>query len=166
LKDKEGVFTQDGATQFWKIKQLWLQFSRKSLANLDPPYGTQGKLPTIVQKRDLTPFQQVLQEHHNDQRPQSQDQFDQYCAETASYKISSSPIEWWFQDVQQKRWPRLSLFALDILSIPAMSDKPERIFSGARRTISWDKAQLNPDTIELRELLKDWKRSDILKDQS
>ncbi|KAF2228354.1 hypothetical protein EV356DRAFT_458337, partial [Viridothelium virens] len=62
-------------------------------------------------------------------------------------------------------WPRLSLFALDILLIPAMSDKPERVFFGACCTISWDKAQLNPDTVKLRELLKDWKRSNILKNQ-
>lgn len=30
----------------------------------------------------------------------------------------------------------LSLMALDILSVPAMSDEPERVFLGARRTIS------------------------------
>jgi hypothetical protein len=47
-----------------------------------------------------------------------------------------------------------------------MSDKPERVFSGARRTITWDKAQLNPDTIEVRELLQDWKRTGILGDLS
>jgi hypothetical protein len=47
-----------------------------------------------------------------------------------------------------------------------MSDKPERVFSGARRTITWDKAQLNPDTIEVKELLQDWKRIDILGDLS
>jgi hypothetical protein len=45
-----------------------------------------------------------------------------------------------------------------------MSDKPERVFSGARRTITWDKAQLNPDTIEVKELLQDWKRTDVLRD--
>jgi hAT family C-terminal dimerisation region len=82
------------------------------------------------------------------------------------YGVTVSPIKWWTKDIQQKRWPRLSLFALDILSIPAMSDKPERVFSGARRTITWDKAQLNPDTIEVRELLQDWKRTGILGDLS
>ena len=52
--------------------------------------------------------------------------------------------------------------ALDILSIPAMSDEAERVFSGARRTITWDKGQMEPDTIEIRECLKHWKRSKIL----
>ena len=47
-----------------------------------------------------------------------------------------------------------------------MSDKLERVFFGARRTITWDKAQLNPDTIEVRELLQDWKGTDILGDLS
>ena len=52
--------------------------------------------------------------------------------------------------------------ALDILSIPAMSDEPERVFSGARRTISWEQMSLGEDTIEATECLKHWKRSGIL----
>jgi hypothetical protein len=52
--------------------------------------------------------------------------------------------------------------AFDILSVPAMSDEPERVFSGARRTITWDKAQMEPNTIEMRECLKHWKKSKIL----
>jgi hypothetical protein len=52
--------------------------------------------------------------------------------------------------------------AIDILSIPPMSDEPERVFSGARRIVSWDKGQIELETIEMRECLKHWKRSGIL----
>jgi hypothetical protein len=52
--------------------------------------------------------------------------------------------------------------AIDILSIPAMSAKPERIFSSVRRTISWERAQLGAETIEKVECLKHWLRSSIL----
>jgi hAT family protein len=52
--------------------------------------------------------------------------------------------------------------AIDILSIPPMSDEPERVFSGARRTVSWDRGQMEPGTIEMRECLKHWKKSGIL----
>ena len=31
-------------------------------------------------------------------------------------------LAWWYQDTQRQRWPRLSLMAIDILSILAMSD--------------------------------------------
>jgi hypothetical protein len=43
------------------------------------------------------------------------------------------------------RWPRPSLMAIDIRSIPPMSDEPERVFSGARRTVSWDRGQRSRD---------------------
>ena len=52
--------------------------------------------------------------------------------------------------------------AIDILSIPPMSDEPERVFSGARCIMSWDRGQIEPETIEMRECLKHWKRSGIL----
>ena len=52
--------------------------------------------------------------------------------------------------------------AIDILSIPAMSDEPERVFSGARRTVLWDRGQMEAETLEMVECLKHWKRSGIL----
>jgi hypothetical protein len=52
--------------------------------------------------------------------------------------------------------------AIDILSIPLMSDEPERVFSGGRYTVAWDRVQMEAETIEIREYLKHWKRSGIL----
>jgi hypothetical protein len=50
---------------------------------------------------------------------------------------------------------------MDILSIPAMSDEPERVFSGARCTVLWERAQMEPKTLEMVECLKHWKRSGV-----
>jgi hAT family C-terminal dimerisation region len=44
--------------------------------------------------------------------------------------------------------------AMDILSIPAMSDEPERVFSGARCMVSWERSQIEPKTLEIVECLK------------
>jgi hypothetical protein len=52
--------------------------------------------------------------------------------------------------------------AIDILSIPSMSDEPERVFLRARRTVSWDRGQMKPEIIEIRECFKHWKKSGIL----
>ena len=52
--------------------------------------------------------------------------------------------------------------AIDILSILAMSDEPERVFSRARRTVSWERGQLGAETIEMTKCLKHWKKSGIL----
>jgi hypothetical protein len=44
--------------------------------------------------------------------------------------------------------------AMDILSIPAINDKLKRVFSGARRTTLWERAQLRVKNIEKVEYLK------------
>ena len=44
--------------------------------------------------------------------------------------------------------------AIDILLIPAISDEPERVFSGARRTISWERMQLRVENIKKVECSK------------
>jgi len=43
-----------------------------------------------------------------------------------------------------------------------MSDEPERVFSGGRRTISWDRGSMLPETLEQRECLKHWKKSGLI----
>jgi hypothetical protein len=52
--------------------------------------------------------------------------------------------------------------AINILSIVPMSNELERVFSGACRTVSWDRGQLEAETIKMRECLKYWKRTGIL----
>ena len=97
-------------------------------------------------------------------RPQSQDEFENYCSEPVSYDLKIAPINWWLQDTQRERWPQLSSWALEILSIPSMSDKPERVFSGGRRTVSWDKTAISAATLEQLECGRDWKRDDLLEE--
>jgi hypothetical protein len=51
--------------------------------------------------------------------------------------------------------------AIDILSILAMSDEPERVFFRARRTILWERMQLGLENIERVGCLKNWHKSKI-----
>jgi hypothetical protein len=92
----------------------------------------------------------------------SQDEYEDYNMAESYDPSTGGALAWWYQDTQRQRWPRLSLMAIDILSIPAMSDELERVFSRARRTVTWDKGQIVPETMEWRECLKHWKRSGIL----
>jgi len=68
-------------------------------------------------------------------------------------------LEWWY--LQRHRGPTLSQFAIEILSIPAMSDDIERVFSGARRTISWERAKLGINRVEAVECLNSWFSIDL-----
>ena len=71
-------------------------------------------------------------------------------------QINCSALDWWLQDEQQQYRSWLSQMTIDILSIPAMSAESEWVFSGARRTISWKRMQLERENIEKIECLKSW----------
>jgi hypothetical protein len=137
-----------------RVKKLWEDYREKAPFHMVIPSYEKNA------SQDLDDFDRIAQDLGKFARPASQDEFEDYNAESP-YEIRTSALTWWCQDQQQKRWPRLSYMAIDILSIPAMSDEPERVFSGARRTISWERAQLSAENIERIECLKNWQKSGI-----
>ncbi|OBS16901.1 hypothetical protein FPOA_12540 [Fusarium poae] len=74
-------------------------------------------------------------------------------------KIDCEPLEWWCRTEQRRQFPRLSRMAIDILSINPQSAEPERTFSGARRTASWDRLSITCERIEEVECLGNWIRN-------
>ncbi|EKG08928.1 HAT domain-containing protein, partial [Macrophomina phaseolina MS6] len=91
------------------------------------------------------------------------DEYKSFTTQTP-IAVDCSPLAWWLREEQRQRYPRLSKMAIDILSIPAMSAEPERVFSGARRTTSWDRCQLGSHTVERGECMKSWIKSGITQD--
>ena len=70
------------------------------------------------------------------------DELERYLSEPRLNKISSA-LDWWKDPAQRSRFPLLHLMALDIFSIPAMSSEPERVFSEARKALSYSRSSLN-----------------------
>jgi hypothetical protein len=140
-----------------RVRKLWVQYrekfpvSRLEGADLD----LQGS-----SRKALDEFQQLAKDVEKKySRPSSEDEFEDYCSRDL-HDIGQMPaVYWWSQDEQRKRWPRLSSMAIDILSIPAMSDEPERVFSGGRRTVSWERARMGAETLEICECLKHSRRN-------
>ena len=93
----------------------------------------------------------------------NRDEFEHFIT-ADPIKIDCTPLEWWCRYEQRQAFPALSQMAIDILSISPMSDEPERVFSGARRTISWDRAKLGGENIEKTECLKHWNKNGFTRD--
>jgi hypothetical protein len=83
------------------------------------------------------------------------DEYERYCQSERTYGFTSA-LAWWLEETQQQNYPNLSRMAVDILSIPAMSAEPERLFSGAKITITDRRNRLGSDMIEALECLKSW----------
>lgn len=123
--------------------------------------------PSSPQKKSLSRLQKAKQQKNWWIGQKSNDQWDDFVNE-APYDMDReqypSVLSWWCAEPQKKRWPTLSLLAIDILSIPPMSDEPERTFSGARRTLSWERAQLSPGKLEELECSKNWIKTKLYRE--
>ena len=71
-----------------------------------------------------------------------------------------NPLNWWWQ--RRAEYPLLSQLAINILSIPAMSAEPERVFSSAGKLITKERNRLNDDVVEADECQKHWLLSGLL----
>jgi hypothetical protein len=92
------------------------------------------------------------------------DEFDRFIEANAE-PVEGSPLQWWLQPLQQRTYPQLAKMAIDVLSAPAMSAEDERVFSGARRTITWTRAKLEGPMIEQLECVKHWQRTGLVDEQ-
>ena len=84
------------------------------------------------------------------------DELDQYLSEPLLLQNDKTALDWWLASEQQSRFPYLSKMAIDIYSIPAMSSEPERVFSGAKHTLTDQRMRISIEVLELLECLKSW----------
>ncbi|KJZ70189.1 hypothetical protein HIM_10412 [Hirsutella minnesotensis 3608] len=143
-------------TAFKQVKDLWCSY--RDLNDGTTSYHAVEE----EEDNDLDAFDRISRNLQNCARPTTQDEYEDYISGDPYDITPRTALSWWLQERHRKRWPKLSRMAIDILSMPAMSDEPERVFSGARRTISWERAQLDADQIEKGECLKHWVKNNVL----
>jgi len=71
-------------------------------------------------------------------------------------------IGFWAARRLEPRWRDLAQMSLEYLSIPAISAEPERVFSGAKITISDQRCTLSDEAINASECLKSWERDGLI----
>ena len=93
------------------------------------------------------------------------DELERYLTEPrVNFSDDEPAFDWWIQSEQRERFPLLSKMAIDIFSVPPMSAEPERVFSGAKLTITHQRNRLKMNTIEALQCLKSWFRAEIFTD--
>jgi hypothetical protein len=88
------------------------------------------------------------------------DEYEVYCREPVL--MVSDPLKWWLESAQRRRFPNLSLMAIDILSIAPMSTETERLFSKSKLTVTDQRGSMNIETLNLLECLRSWDRSALI----
>ena len=73
---------------------------------------------------------------------------------------TETPREWWLE--RRAQYPKLSIMALNVHAIPAMSAEVERIFSSCGLTITPLRSSLSADSLEAVECLRSWDKKGVV----
>jgi hypothetical protein len=136
-------------------KQEWVQSSERLMEGLWNEYKPVEPPLPLCEVPSTTTNEFLDWRNKHLQPPLIIDEYERYCKSERVYGFTSA-LAWWLEETQQKAYPSLSKLAVDILSIPAMSAEPERLFSGAGITITDRRNRLGSDVIEALECLKSW----------
>ena len=117
----------------------------------------QPAIPSVEPIQEKTEHQIWLEQKRR--QPPIIDEYIKYCQAPITPECDSKA--WWIEPAQRATYPNLAVMSLDLLSIPAMSDEPERLFSGASITITERRNRLGVESIEALECLKSWFKGGI-----
>jgi hypothetical protein len=83
------------------------------------------------------------------------DEFTRYTEGTPTELASTdyNLRQWW---METDLYPQLRQLSSNTLSIPAMSAEIERVFSSAKKLLTPERNQIDDNTIEVNELLRNW----------
>jgi hypothetical protein len=123
----------------WADHKDWIQDAKKAVRELWTVDYRNQPLPDelelcepqqrdMILKSDLDDFINSVMGPYSPATDQPDD-YESYISQGVAPEdqACNTPITYWLE--KRRVWPRLAKMALDILSIPPMSDEPERIFS-------------------------------------
>lgn len=148
-------------TKHWERK-VWIKRARKMMSDLWESYKPKGAETATVQSKPKTNNQFLLYLEEQDEAQEVvEDEYLHYCSQP-TIKVRDAR-SWWQQPTQRQLYPHLSKLALEILSIPAMSAEPERLFSATKLMITDGRSLLSMKMIEALACLKSWYKLRSLK---
>lgn len=126
----------------------------------DPPPAKKRRLHTLDDDSD----DDFVGDHLRSLAPkQLGDEYEKYNAPGQAGPLIDdvTVYQWWAG--QEGTMPRMAQWAYDTLSIPAMSSECERLFSGAKLTITAQRKSLLPNIIEAVEMMNSWYKRGLVR---
>ncbi len=136
----------------------WVENARESMQLLWDDYKPERSdaPPPTSSSRRRQPSSFTLWMRQRLDQPEELDEYERYCKAPRVWVMDDpvQPWDWWLEPQQLKDYPNLGQLAVDILSIPAMSDFTEKVFSSAKQTLSDRRCKLGSDALEATECVR------------
>lgn len=146
----------------WAGHKEWIDQAKVGIEQLWREYKNDE--PAVQRQRSPDKVSVQVDEWSDDEEDvhSSVDQLMQYYAEPPhdrSLPVDKSPIPYWV--AKKNVWPQLAAMALDIYSVPAMSDEPERIFSQTGHVLAPRRRSLTSKSMEQLMCMKSWLKQGV-----
>jgi hypothetical protein len=77
-------------------------------------------------------------------------------------ELPGGALQYWVSRLDELRQSQVAWMGIELMSIPAMSDEPERVFSRAKLLSSDRRNCLGDDIIQASECLKSWVQQGLI----
>jgi hypothetical protein len=156
-----------------KVRKLWEKNYRhrptvteapSSQETIDSPsQHVPRKRQKQKQHRKYRTVSEALQETYNLPLPEAaNNKFAAYIAMQRESDYSIVPSQYWRRPDIRAKLPTVSIMAIELLAIPAMSAEPERIFSQAGNTLSPRRNRMTEETVESQICLSSWGNAGLI----
>jgi hypothetical protein len=140
-----------------KLKALWQGTYKHVETSVESPQKPRPYEPNMMEAYRLKTLAEIKAQASK--APIGLDEFERYLMQPLV--TTDKPIEWW-STTGCIEYPYLTKMALDMLSIPAMSDEPERLFSRLGHMVTKHRNHLKPQTIQATQCLQSWAKAKII----
>ncbi|KAG7002669.1 ATP-dependent DNA helicase PIF1 [Fusarium oxysporum f. sp. conglutinans] len=141
----------------WERNPAWVSNAVKAVRKIWSTEYKSYQLPDKQQEKrqELDEFDRWRQKVYST-ASEVKDEFDRFIYGSQVGIGQQTALQWWLEPTQRENFPLLCRMAIDIFCIPPMSTEAERIFSGARRQVTWDRSSMSAKMVEACECIKSW----------
>jgi hypothetical protein len=165
------LYTWKFIEQQWSNKKSWLRTGKAAITELwRSEYKQQVPIisPIKQHKRHHEPSKMeehrmrgLQQAHMTSNKVSNGDELERWIKEQLTTESATNPLEWW-KVTGSKYYPQLAHMAVDLLSIPAMSDEPERLFSRLGLIITPHRNHLKQEAVQAVACLHSWDHDGLI----
>ncbi|KAF6518143.1 hypothetical protein HZS61_002221 [Fusarium oxysporum f. sp. conglutinans] len=133
----------------WERNPAWVSNAVKAVRKIWSTEYKSYQLPDKQQEKrqELDEFDRWRQKVYST-ASEVKDEFDRFIYGSQVGIGQQTALQWWLEPTQRENFPLLCRMAIDIFCIPPMSTEAERIFSGARRQVTWDRSSMSAKMVE------------------
>jgi len=122
-----------------------------------PPVRTSlTSTPSIIITAGVSNIPNWKSKKRQRQAADTLDQFERFQQRDTEDEIPGGALQYWINRLDDPHQSLLAQMGVELMTIPAMSDEPEHVFSSAQLLISDLRNRLGDDIIQASECLKSW----------